>query len=140
MGRNLLGQCAQHHESAAGPAKQRGCDGVAPDNVEAHNSNAGFTGELTARTQLNTNRFLATETRARGLKIGLKNDIGQPKALAPSVDFAGNEQCRQYIEWRGYSVFTSHGKRVFSAEYKQTWRDDAQARAKVCAKARAIDR
>ncbi|HEX5685750.1 MAG TPA: endo alpha-1,4 polygalactosaminidase [Ideonella sp.] len=120
-------------------AKQRGCDGVEPDNVEAYNNNPGFDGELTAKTQLNYNRFLATEAHARGLKIGLKNDIGQLKALEPSFDFAVNEQCQQYNECGGYSVFTGKGKPVFSAEYKKIWRDDADARAQMCAKARSMN-
>ncbi len=120
-------------------AKQRGCDGVEPDNVEAYNNNPGFDGELTAKTQLNYNRFLATEAHARGLKIGLKNDIKQLKALEPSFDFAVNEQCQQYNECGGYSVFTSHGKPVFTAEYKKIWRDDADARAQMCAKARSMN-
>ena len=120
-------------------AKTRGCDGVEPDNVEAYNNNPGFNGELTAKTQLNYNRFIATEARARGLKVGLKNDIGQLKALEPSFDFAVNEQCQQYNECGGYSVFTGKGKPVFTAEYKKIWRDDANARAQMCAKARSMN-
>jgi hypothetical protein len=120
-------------------AKTRGCDGVEPDNVEAYNNNPGFNGALTAKTQLDFNRFLATEAHARGLKIGLKNDIKQLKALEPSFDFAVNEQCQQYKECGGYEVFTSKGKPVFSAEYKKIWRDDADARAQMCAKARSMN-
>jgi hypothetical protein len=120
-------------------AKSRGCDGVEPDNVEAYNNNPGFNGALTAKTQLDYNRFLATEAHARGLKIGLKNDIKQLKALEPSFDFAVNEQCQQYNECGGYAVFTGKGKPVFSAEYKKIWRDDANARAQMCAKARAAN-
>jgi hypothetical protein len=118
-------------------AKARGCDGVEPDNVDAYTNNPGF--PLTASTQLDYNRFLATEARARGLKVGLKNDVDQLKALEPSFDFAVNEQCNQYSECSGYSVFTGKGKPVFNAEYKKLWRDDANARAQMCAKARAMN-
>lgn len=118
-------------------AKARGCDGVEPDNVDAYTNNPGF--PLTASTQLDYNRFLATEAHARGLKIGLKNDVDQLKALEPSFDFAVNEQCNQYSECGGYSVFTGKGKPVFNAEYKKIWRDNASERAKMCAKAKSMN-
>jgi hypothetical protein len=118
-------------------AKARGCDGVEPDNVDAYQNDPGF--PLTASTQLNYNRFLATEAHARGLKVGLKNDVDQLSALAASFDFAVNEQCNQYNECGGYSVFTNAGKPVFNAEYKSKWKTDATARAQMCAKARAMN-
>ncbi|WP_374568052.1 endo alpha-1,4 polygalactosaminidase [Ideonella sp.] len=118
-------------------AKARSCDGVEPDNVDGYTNNPGF--PLTASTQLDYNRFLANEARARGLKVGLKNDVDQLKALEPSFDFAVNEQCNQYSECGGYSVFTNNGKPVFNAEYKKVWRDDATARAQMCAKAKAMN-
>ncbi|MEK8034457.1 endo alpha-1,4 polygalactosaminidase [Ideonella sp. DXS29W] len=118
-------------------AKSRGCDGVEPDNVDAYTNKPGF--PLTATTQLDYNRFLATEAHARGLKVGLKNDVDQLKALEPSFDFAVNEQCNQYNECGGYSVFTSKGKPVFNAEYKKLWRDDANERAKMCTKAKSMN-
>ncbi|MGM9491540.1 endo alpha-1,4 polygalactosaminidase [Ideonella sp. YS5] len=118
-------------------AKARGCDGVEPDNVDAYQNNPGF--PLTAQTQLSYNRFLANEAHARGLKVGLKNDVDQLSALAPSFDFAVNEQCNQYGECGGYTVFTRAGKPVFNAEYKAQWRTDANARAQMCAKARAMN-
>jgi len=118
-------------------AKARGCDGVEPDNVDGYTNNPGF--PLTASTQLDYNRFLATEAHARGLKIALKNDVDQLSALAPSFDFAVNEQCNQYSECGGYSAFTNNGKPVFNAEYKKIWRTDANARAQMCAKAKAMN-
>jgi hypothetical protein len=118
-------------------AKARGCDGVEPDNVDGYTNNPGF--PLTANTQLDYNRFLATEAHARGLKIALKNDVDQLSALAPSFDFAVNEQCNQYSECGGYTVFTNNGKPVFNAEYKKIWRTDANARAQMCAKAKAMN-
>ncbi len=118
-------------------AKARGCDGVEPDNVDAYTNKPGF--PLTYATQLDYNRFLATEARARGLKVALKNDVEQVADLAPSFDFVVNEQCHQYKECGGYSAFTNAGKPVFNAEYKKTWRDDANARAQMCADARAAN-
>jgi hypothetical protein len=118
-------------------ARARGCDGVEPDNVDAYQNNPGF--PLTAQTQLAYNRFLATEAHARGLKVGLKNDVDQLSSLATSFDFAVNEQCNQYSECGGYSAFTNNGKPVFNAEYKKIWRTDANARAQMCAKAKAMN-
>ncbi|HEV8692129.1 MAG TPA: endo alpha-1,4 polygalactosaminidase [Ideonella sp.] len=118
-------------------AKARGCDGVEPDNVDAYQNNPGF--PLTATTQLDYNRFLATEAHARGLKVALKNDVDQLSALAPSFDFAVNEQCNEYSECGGYTAFTGAGKPVFNAEYKNKWKNDANARAQMCAKARAMN-
>jgi hypothetical protein len=118
-------------------AKARGCDGVEPDNVDAYQNDPGF--PLTASTQLDYNRFLAREAHARGLKVGLKNDVDQLAALAPSFDFAVNEQCNEYNECGGYSVFTKAGKPVFNAEYKAKWRSDATARAQMCSKARGMN-
>lgn len=118
-------------------AKSRGCDGVEPDNVDAYTNQPGFS--LTALTQLDYNRFLASEARARGLKVALKNDVDQIVALQPYFDFAINEQCHQYNECVGYSAFTSAGKPVFNAEYKSKWASNATERAKMCASAVAAN-
>ncbi len=118
-------------------AKAKGCDGVEPDNVDAWDNNPGFGGALSKATQLDYNRFLANEAHARGLLIGLKNDIDQVSALADIFDFAVNEQCHQYNECGVYSAFTSRGKPVFNAEYRSKWVSDANARAQLCATARA---
>lgn len=116
-------------------AKTRGCDGVEPDNVDGYTNKPGF--PLTASTQLDYNQFLATEAHARGLRVALKNDVDQLSALAPYFDFAVNEQCSQYKECGGYSVFTGAGKPVFNAEYKSKWKKDATARAALCASSKA---
>jgi hypothetical protein len=118
-------------------ARDRGCDGVEPDNMDAYTNKPGF--PLTYATQLDYNRFLAREARARGLRVGLKNDVDQLADLAPDFDFAVNEQCHQYKECGGYSAFTGANKPVFSAEYKRVWVDDAAARERMCAQARAAN-
>ena len=118
-------------------AKNRGCDGVEPDNVDAYTNSPGF--PLTATTQLEYNRFLAAAAHVRGLKVALKNDVDQLAALQPSFDFAINEQCHQYSECAGYAAFTSVGKPVFNAEYKSKWVTSATDRAIMCARARAAN-
>jgi hypothetical protein len=116
-------------------AVSKGCDGVEPDNMDAYQNGSGFA--LTAETQLDYNRFIAREAHARGLAVGLKNDTDQLAALEPEFDFAVNEQCHEFTECEGYSVFTGRGKPVFNAEYLAEWATDAAARNMMCAAARA---
>lgn len=116
-------------------AVSKGCDGVEPDNMDGYQNGSGFT--LTADTQLDYNRFIAREAHARGLAVGLKNDVDQLTALEPEFDFAVNEQCHQFTECDGYSVFTSKGKPVFNAEYDARWVNDAAQRNALCGAARA---
>jgi hypothetical protein len=118
-------------------AVSKGCDGVEPDNMDGYTNNPGF--PLNATTQLDYNRHIAAQARARGLKVGLKNDIDQLAALAPDFDFAVNEQCHQYGECDGYTAFTRQGKPVFNAEYASAWANDASARATLCQGARAAN-
>ena len=116
-------------------AVSRHCDGVDPDNVDGHTNNTGL--PLTAATQLDYNRFLAQEAHARGLAVGLKNDVAQLDELAPSFDFAVNEQCHVYNECAGYSAFTGRSKPVFNIEYDSKWVNDSTQRSALCRVAQA---
>ena len=109
--------------------RAKGFDGIEPDNVDAYSNNTGF--PLTAAHQLAYNRFLADAAHARGLSIGLKNDLAQAKALEPSFDWAINEQCFEYNECQLLSPFTAAGKAVFVTEYDV-------ATSSFCPKARAM--
>jgi len=115
-------------------ARSKSCDGVDPDNVDGYTNKPGF--PLTAATQLDYNRFLATEAHARGLAVGLKNDVDQVASLATDFDFAVNEQCFQYKECASYTPLTAQGKAVFNVEYATKYRD-AATRATLCASAKA---
>lgn len=118
-------------------AVTKGCDGVEPDNVDGYTNKPGF--PLTTTTQLDYNRFLATEAHARGLKVALKNDIDQVIALAPYFDLALNEQCHQYSECSDYSAFVKAGKPVFNAEYSTTYVTNKTKRDALCASSRAAN-
>ncbi len=96
-------------------AVARNCDGVEPDNVDGYTNNPGF--PLTAATQLDYNTFLATEAHARGLSVGLKNDLDQVGDLIGSFDWALNEQCFQYSECDALAAFVNADKAVFQVEY-----------------------
>lgn len=93
----------------------KGFDAVDPDNVDGWSNETGF--PLTATDQLAYDRALAGLAHARGLAVGLKNDVEQVAALAPSFDFAVNEQCAAYAECGAYDAFTRSGKAVVEIEY-----------------------
>ena len=96
--------------------KAKGFDGVEPDNVDGYTNKSGF--PLTAQDQIKFNTYIANSAHARGLSVGLKNDIDQIAQLASTFDWALNEQCFEYQECGGYKAFTSLGKAVFQVEYK----------------------
>jgi hypothetical protein len=96
-------------------AVEKGCDGVEPDNVDGY-VNANGLG-LTAGEQLDYNGFLATGAHARGLSVGLKNDLDQVEALEPLFDWALNEECLAWEECFMLDPFLEAGKAVFHVEY-----------------------
>lgn len=108
-------------------AAQRGCDGVEPDNVDGFSNSNGL--GLTAADQIDFNRFIAAEAHARGLSVGLKNDLDQLADLVDDFDWALNEECFTYDECSLYSdTFIAANKAVFHAEYVDAGQLDA-----VCA-------
>jgi hypothetical protein len=98
--------------------RDKGFDAVEPDNVDAYANDSGF--PLTPDDQLAFNRFLAAAAHARGLSVGLKNDLDQVAALEPDFDWALNEQCFQYQECGRLTPFARAGKAVFVVEYELT--------------------
>lgn len=97
-------------------AIEKGCDSVDPDNVDGYTNDTGF--DLTYQDQLNYNTWLANKAHARGLAIGLKNDLDQISDLLPYFDWALNEQCFQYNECDLLLPFVDAGKPVFGIEYE----------------------
>jgi hypothetical protein len=112
-------------------AVQKGCDGVDPDNVDGYLHRTGF--PLTAEDQLTFNRFLAEAAHARGLAVGLKNDMDQVPQLVQDFDWQLNEECFQRGECESLRPFIDAGKPVFSIEY-----GDASLAQRVCPQARAL--
>lgn len=96
-------------------AVQKGCFGVEPDNVDGYANVSGF--PLTGDDQLAFNRWIADEAHARGLSVGLKNDLDQVEQLVDHFDWALNEQCFQYEECDRLLPFVAAGKAVFGVEY-----------------------
>lgn len=111
-------------------AKQNGCDGVDPDNVEGYANKTGF--PLTAADQIDYNSFLANEAHKRGLAVGLKNDLGQVGNLVNLFDFSVNEECFQYQECDKLTPFISSGKPVLNIEYQKKYVNDVSQRQMLC--------
>jgi len=97
--------------------KAKGFDGVEPDNVDGYANSTGF--PLSSADQLKFNTFLANAAHARGLSVGLKNDLDQVKALEPLFDWALNEECFRYNECGALTPFVEAGKAVFHVEYNR---------------------
>lgn len=98
-------------------ARDKGCDGVEPDNMDGYLNNPGF--NFTARDQLAYNRFMANEAHKRNLSVGLKNDLDQVDELVDYYDFSVNEQCFQYDECVMLVPFIDANKPVLNAEYPE---------------------
>jgi hypothetical protein len=96
-------------------AAQKGCDGVDPDNVNGYTNDTGF--PLAYNDQLAYNISLADQARARGLAVGLKNDLEQIPDLQPFFDWVINESCFDYEECHLLLPFKLAGKPVFVIEY-----------------------
>ena len=111
-------------------AKEKGCDGVEPDNVNIYLFNTGF--NITYQNQFNYNRFLTIEAKKRGLLVGLKNDIYQIKDLVDYFDFEVNEECHQYNECDYLMPFIKEGKPVFNVEYSKIYIENKTAFNKLC--------
>ncbi len=111
-------------------AVEKQCDGVESDNVDGYLNNTGF--PLSYQNQLSFNLWLAVQAHARGLSIGLKNDIDQVIDLVDDFDWALNEQCFQYNECEQLLPFVQAGKSVFGVEYELE--PDA-----FCSRANALD-
>ena len=97
-------------------AVQKGCDGVDPDNINGFANETGF--QITYQDQLKFNIWLAESAHARGLSIGLKNDLEQIHDLLPYFDWQLSEECFQYNECKSLLPFIEAGKPVFDIEYR----------------------
>jgi hypothetical protein len=95
--------------------RSKGFDGIELDNVDGYTNDTGF--PLTAADQLTFNRNLASSAHARGLSVGLKNDLEQAADLVGQFDWALNEQCFEYNECTALQPFLDARKAVFNVEY-----------------------
>jgi endo-alpha-1,4-polygalactosaminidase (GH114 family) len=107
----------------------KGFDAVEPDNEDGYQNKTGF--DISAKDQLRYDTWVSNAIHKLGMAAGLKNDLGQVKAMLPYVDFEINEQCFQYNEWSKLESFITHGKPVYGAEYELPL-------SKFCAKSKQL--
>jgi hypothetical protein len=100
-------------------AKEKGCDGIEPDNIDGYTNDTGF--NLTYDDQISYNKFLAQQAHARGMFIALKNDLDQVDDLILDFDLQLNEQCFEYDECDKLIPFIQKDKPVFNAEYNSKY-------------------
>jgi hypothetical protein len=111
-------------------AVDKSCDGVEPDNVDGYANDNGL--DLTAEGQLDYNAFLAAEAHARGLSVGLKNDLEQIGDLEPLFDWALDEECLSYDECDMLAPFLASDKAVFHVEYVDAEADGPALIDEIC--------
>jgi hypothetical protein len=113
-------------------AVAKSCDGVEPDNMDGYlkDNKSGF--DFDGYDQLDYGVFIAEEAHARGLSVGLKNNVDQVIPLEPCYDWALNEECLAYGECNRYAPFVKAGKAVFHVEYTDDPVQGKKLAGKVC--------
>lgn len=100
-------------------ARGKGCDGIEPDNMDGFDTDShessGF--PLTADDQLRYNRWVSGQVRARGMAVGLKNDLSQAAALIDAFDFVLAESAFEFADADLLTPFVLQGKLALDAEY-----------------------
>ena len=117
-------------------AKEKGCDGVEPDNVDGFLNDTGF--PLTYEDQLSFNRFIAKEAHRRGLAVFLKNDLEQSRDLVRSFDALLLEECMENDECDLAGAFIDSLKPVFDVEYDKDVASNDQKRDTFCKRAKKL--
>jgi hypothetical protein len=95
--------------------RSKGFDGVDLDNVDGYANRTGF--PLTAKDQLDFNRWLAKEARDRELAVGLKNSLELVPELVKDFDFAVSESCFSEDACGALEPFLKARKAAFVIEY-----------------------
>jgi hypothetical protein len=95
--------------------REKGFDGVEPDNVDGFTNETGF--DLSVEDELRFIRWLADEAHARGLSIGLKNADELVDDLVDDLDWALTEDCYADDWCEALEFFVRADKPVFMAEY-----------------------
>jgi len=95
--------------------KEKGFDGVDPDNLDGYANETGF--ELGEEDGIAYALWLAEEAHVRGLAIGIKNIPELAARLEPHFDWALLESCFAQVWCEEMNVFIENGKPVFAIEY-----------------------
>ena len=112
--------------------KNKGFDGIDPDNVNGYENTTGF--PLTASDQIAYNTWLKNEAHARGLLIALKNTTALASQMhSAGFDMAVTESCFKYNFCDELAPFIAANKPVFDLEYV----DERMSAGKFCKQAKA---
>jgi endo-alpha-1,4-polygalactosaminidase (GH114 family) len=99
-------------------AKEIGCSGVDPDNVDAYSFSREDTGfKITKEDGVNFVRYLADTAHELGLGFGLKNALEILPRVANLSDWFTNESCFTFKECAEYVRVAGNSKSVFIVEY-----------------------
>lgn len=112
-------------------AHEKGCDGVDPDNIDGFDNDSGF--DLTKQQAVDYLEFLAVESHARNMSIGLKNGGAIVESTLLMMQWQVNEQCAQYDECDSFQPFIDANKPVFHIEYPDSAPEVSSSdRARFC--------
>ena len=95
-------------------ARDKGFDGVFPTTLGAYKATTGF--QLTIADQLDYDRFLASEARARGLSPGLAGDFDIAQQLTASFDWALAIGCVADASCDQLGAMIAQAKPIFDLE------------------------
>jgi len=112
--------------------KEKGFDGIDPDNLDGYANETGF--ELAEEDATAYALWLAEEAHARGLAIGVKNIPELASRLEPYFDWAVLESCFAQGWCEEVKVFVENGKPVFAIEYSE----EGMTLEDFCAEAKAL--
>jgi hypothetical protein len=105
--------------------KQKGFDGVEPDNMDVYENGSGF--PLTQQDGVDYAKWMATEIHARGMNIGQKNASEIADTIQPNFDWELTEDCYDQGWCADVKVYVDNNKPVFMSEYTDTGVDFAAA-------------
>jgi hypothetical protein len=95
--------------------KEKGFDGVEPDNMDGFENNTGF--PISMQDELAYVKWLADEAHNRGLSIGQKNAPDLAEELWPVCNWVLTEDCYEWGWCEQMTPYIQHNKAVFAVEY-----------------------
>ncbi|MBC7450818.1 MAG: endo alpha-1,4 polygalactosaminidase [Cytophagales bacterium] len=116
--------------------KQKGFDGIEPDNIDGYGESNGF--DLTLEDTRAFCEWIIEEAHSRNLSIGQKNTEELVPFLYRKFDWALTEDVFNQNNQDDYSFYISSAKPVFSAEYTDVM-SISEFDSFVCAKATQIN-
>jgi hypothetical protein len=123
--------------------KDKGFDGVEPDNVDGWTNSPGF--PITEAENLSYDLAIASAAHALGLSVGVKNLVASLStanipAVEKAFDWALTEQCFEYGQCDSYDQsFAAKGKATWDVEYTGTPSCPQAATAHLNAQLRDMD-